>query len=80
MDQALYISRSHFHILVAGLKFWKVVFSRGGEVECFVFKKSRVEERDNDVTTGYHDWSQFKHIQFLFFLVQNCLVKVSTFS
>ena len=56
--------------VVAGLHFWQVVFSRGGQTGCFVLQDERKSQQSTTNPTAT------QHIRVLLFLVQNCLVKV----
>lgn len=55
---------------VAGLHFWRVVFSRGGQTGCFVLQDKRESQQSTTHSTAT------QHIRVLLFLVQNCLVRV----
>ena len=59
--------------VVAGLHFWRVVFSRGGQTGCFVLQDKRKSQQSTTNPTAT------QHIRVLLFLVQNCLVKVGRY-
>ena len=58
------------HPVVAGLHFWQVVFSGGGQTGCFVLRD------EGKTKLGATNPAATQHIRVLLFLIENCLVKV----
>ena len=61
---------SLLHPVVAGLHFWQVVFSRGGQTGCFVLRDEGKTKLSATIPAAT------QHIRVLLFLIENCLVKV----